>query len=171
VWPYVVVVVVTIVIIVVWWWFWCGTQTTVMLIRHADRDGTVDALNAAGLTRRQELVHVMEKAALNAIIRSDTNRALQTAELVAQATGIAPIVIAQNDTQAVVDEIRNNHLGQTVLVVGHSTTVPAIIAGLGGPALPDIAGDEFDNLFALNLCRCSRNSARLVNLQYGAASP
>lgn len=170
-WPYATLIAITISVIIVVWWFWCGTQTSVLLVRHADRAGNQDALNAAGLIRRQELVHVLEKAGLDAIIRSDANRALQTAELVAQATGIVPIVIPANDTQAVIDEIRNNHRGQTVFVVGHSNTVPAIIAGLGGPALAEIASDEFDNLFMLNLCRCRWNSARLVNLQYGAASP
>lgn len=158
-----------IVIIVVSWWYFCAAPVTVMLIRHADRAGTQDALSPAGVTRSQQLVHVMQKAALAAIIRSDTVRAEQTAAPLAAATGITPIVIPATNVMAVVDEIRGRHRGQKILVVGHSNTVPQIIAALGGPALPDIAENEFDNLFMLELCGC--RIPAFANLQYGVPSP
>lgn len=170
-WHYIVAVVIIGIIIVLPWWFCGSTTTQVLLIRHADRADTQDALSPAGLIRRQELVHVAEKAQLSAIIRSNTVRAEQTAALLATATGITPIVIAANDIQAVVDNIRNNHRGGRVLVVGHSNTVPQVIAGLGGPTIANIDDGEFDNLFTLNLCRCRWFTAPLVNLQYGAPSP
>ena len=170
-WWYVAAVALTIIIIVVPWWWLCAAQTTVLLIRHADRAGTQDALSANGVVRSQELVHVAEKAGLGAIIRSDTVRAQQTAAPLAAATGLVPIVIPAIDTQAVIDEIRNNHAGRKVLVIGHSDTVPQIIVGLGGPAIPEFDGNEFDNLFVLSLCRCRWFVTPLVNLQYGAASP
>ena len=160
---------VCITVIVVGWWFLCGPHTTVLLVRHADRDNNVDLLNAVGLARAQELAHVVDKAGLAAIIRSDAVRAQQTAEPAATAEGLVPIVLPQADVTAFIDEIRNNHRGQTVLVVGHSDTVPQIIAGLGGPAVT-IGGTEFDNFYVLTLCRCRFGGARLTNLQYGASN-
>ena len=49
---------------------------------------------------------------------------------------------------AVADAVRA-HAGRTVLVVGHSNTIPAIIAALGGPKLPDICDTQYSNLFVL----------------------
>jgi broad specificity phosphatase PhoE len=157
----------------VWWWCWwrCGPETTLLVVRHADRDGNADALNAAGVARAQELVHAAEKAGLAAIYRSDTIRARDTAEPLASALGLTPIEYVAGDTGPLVDEIFATHRGQTVLVVGHSNTVPDIIEAAGGPALPDIDDLEFDNLFVLTVCRCRRQPARVVNLQYGAVSP
>ncbi len=151
-------------------WWYCGTQSTVLLVRHADREGTLDELSAAGQRRAQALVHAAERAGVAAIIRSDAVRAEQTAQLLATALGLTPIVIEGKDIDAFAREIRR-HSGETVLVVGHSDTVTPIIAALGGPSLPQIGSAEFDNLYVLQLCRCSRNSARLTHLQYGAPSP
>lgn len=168
---YVIAVIAVLVAVAVPWWWLCGAQTTVMLIRHADRDGSLDALSPAGFVRAQELVHVMEKAGLQAIIRSEFTRAQQTVAPLATATGLTPIVIDSSDIQAVLDEIRNNQRGRRVLVVGHSNTVPSLIVGLGGPTVPNINENEFDNLFVMTLCRCRWLVAPSVNLQYGASSP
>jgi len=154
-----------------WWWFRCGPATTLLIVRHADRLDNLDALNPAGVTRAQEIVHVAEKAGIVAIYRSDTDRARDTAAPLAAALGIVPVVYPANDTAALVDDIFADHRGEKVLVVGHSNTVPQIISGAGGPTVPDIAAAEFDNLFVLTACRCRRGLATLVNLQYGAASP
>jgi broad specificity phosphatase PhoE len=153
------------------WWFWCGAPTTLVVVRHADRDGQLDALTAAGTARAQELAHVGVKAGLAAIYRSGTNRARDTAAPLAAATGLAPVVYAANDVDALVASIFADHRGDRVLVVGHSNTVPDIIEAAAGPALPDIDDGEFDNLFVLTVCRCGRTRVTLLNLQYGAVSP
>lgn len=158
-------------VVIVGWFFWCGSHTTVILVRHADRNGNLDDLNDLGDIRAGVLAHVMDKAGLDAIIRSDAARAAQTAAPTATAEGLTPVVLTANDVPAFVDEIRANHRGETVLVVGHSDTVPQIIDALGGPTLGNIPGGEFDNLFVLTLCRCKWGQTRLTNLQYGAPSP
>jgi hypothetical protein len=55
-----------------------------------------------------------------------------------------------------------------VLVVGHSNTVPKIIAALGGPQMPEICETQFGNLFVLEPAPAG---ARLVRSLYGAADP
>jgi broad specificity phosphatase PhoE len=153
-----------------WWWF-CGRPTTLLILRHADRDAGVDALNAAGVARAQELAHVAEKSGIVAIYRSNTNRARDTAAPLATALAMTPVVYSANDASALVAEIFADHRGEKVLVVGHSNTVPDIIQGAGGPSLPDIDDREFDNLFVLTVYSCGRGRTSLVNLQYGALSP
>ena len=146
----------------------CGPESVVILARHADRVEGTDSLTPAGVRRSQELAHALGKAGVTAIVTSDAGRAKQTAAPMAAATGLTPVELKGSDIDAFVREI-GNHRGGTVLVVGHSNTVPKIIAGLGGPQLPDIDGAEFDDLLVLTLPGCG--PARLVRLQYGDASP
>jgi broad specificity phosphatase PhoE len=154
------------------WWRARGVEpTTLILVRHADREGNQDALSAAGLIRARELVHVGERLELSAIYQSNTVRSRDTAAPLAAALGLVPIERPANDAVALVDEVLAEHRGQRVLVVGHGNTVPQMIAAAGGPVLPDIAHDEFDRLFVLTTCRSWWGRPELVALQYGAISP
>jgi phosphohistidine phosphatase SixA len=160
-----------------WWRCWYGGDTTTLLVlRHADRVPTQDALSAAGQARAQELVRVAQKAGIRGIYHSDTDRSRQTAQPIANALGITPVEIPATDVTALVNHIFANHRGETVLVVGHSNTVPQIITAVGGPVLPDIPDNEFDNLFVVPVCQCWwwwwwGQRATAVNMQYGVASP
>ena len=144
-------------------------ETVVILVRHADRIEGTDALTPAGKARGEELVHVLEKAGLTAIVHSDAARATQTAAPVVAATKLVPVALPGGNTEAFAREILGKHAGGTVLVVGHSNTVPKIVAALGGPELPDIDGAEFDTLLVLTLG--AGRAPRLTSLQYGKASP
>ena len=61
--------------------------------------------------------------------------------------------------------LRTGHWGQTVLVVGHSDTVPQIVEGLTGKQVPPFTA-EFDLLYVVTLSRDGRSS--IVRLHYGA---
>jgi broad specificity phosphatase PhoE len=158
--------------VVVWWCWWCGrSSATLLIVRHAERVAGQDALSAAGQARAQVLAHVVERAELAGIYHSDTVRTRQTAEPAATALGITPVELPANDIEALIDHINANHRGATVLVVGHSNTVPLIISEAGGPTIPNLPDGEFDNLFVLERCRCWWQPAKLTNLQYGVESP
>ena len=146
----------------------CGPDTTVFLARHADRVEGSDALTPAGQRRAQQLAHALRKAGITAIITSDAARAVQTAAPLAGAIGLEPVRVPGADADAFAQQVRANQ-GGTALVVGHSNTVPKIIAGLGGPQAPDIDPAEFDNLYVLTLSACG--PPRLASLQYGDPSP
>ena len=62
-----------------------------------------------------------------------------------------------------VAEIRARPTTDVVLVVGLTTTLDDFSAGLGGPALPPIAHDEFDHLFVHTV-------KRVAHLRYGRRS-
>ena len=55
-----------------------------------------------------------------------------------------------------------------VLVVGHGNTVPAILAALGGPRLPDFCESSYGHLLVLSL---GENPPRVLRARYGAADP
>jgi broad specificity phosphatase PhoE len=139
---------------------------SVILIRHADVTpdpaGDPDPgppLNAAGAARARELCHVLSDTGIGAILVTHFRRSRQTAEPLEQLLGIAATVI--DDDTEVVAAIRTFAASSVPLVIGHSNTVPAIIAHLGGPSLPVMPATEFDNLFVLS-------SQRLTHLRYGA---
>jgi broad specificity phosphatase PhoE len=135
---------------------------TAILIRHADvdADGTDNPeLNAAGRVRAQELAHVLGDAGIVEVLVTSLRRSQQTAAPLAAALGVEPTVADEVDD--VIAAIRARQRGDTVLVVGHTNTVPEVIDGLGGPAGVTIGADEFDRLFVLG-------ARHLTRLRYGA---
>lgn len=157
--------------IAIGWWWRCGAPTTLLIVRHADRAGTRDELDAAGVLRARELVRVLERAGISAVYHSNTVRARDTAAPLALALGLIPVERKATDVSGLVDAILDDHRGQHVFVVGHSNTVPQLIQAAGGPALPDLEHAEYDQLFVLTRCGCWPAAAQLVRLQYGATSP
>ena len=133
---------------------------TAVLVRHADVTGAGDPpLNAAGQARAQELRHVLGDAGVSAILVSPLQRTQLTAAPLAADLGLVPAVHA--DVAGAVAAIRARPASSVALVVGHTNTLPDIVAGLGGPALPAIGASDFDNLFVLS-------HRRLLHLRYGA---
>jgi len=148
-----------------------AAPTTVLVVRHADRDGQNDALTAAGEARAKELVHVAGRAGVSAVYCTKTARTRKTAEPLATASKLTPVELDPKDVDGLVKKIRADQQGKTVLVVGHSNTVPMILAALGGPKLPDLAETDFDDLYVLTIGSGSPADVGLVSLQYGAATP
>ncbi|MFZ2489289.1 MAG: phosphoglycerate mutase family protein [Anaerolineae bacterium] len=151
------------------YWYFCR-PTEVLLVRHADRQGQSDALSAAGLVRAEELGHLLESSGIRAIYTSDAARTQQTALPVAELLGLTPVEMDASDVAGLVRVIRTRHAGQKVLVVGHSNTLPQIVAALGGPAIT-ISSNDYDNLYTLTLHRCIAKRATLTVTVYGAPSP
>ena len=83
-----------------------------------------------------------------------------------------PVVVAGSGpahVKAVADTVRSRFAGGTVLVVGHSNTVTAIVAALGGPRLVDLCDAEYATLFVLTLRQGEQPS--LVRARYGPDDP
>jgi broad specificity phosphatase PhoE len=153
-----------------------AAPTLVILVRHAEKAKLPAAdpdLTAAGKARATALTSALESSGVDVIITTEFRRTRETAAPLAAARHIQPIVVQSSDdtaahARAVAAEIAK-HAGHTILVVGHSNTVPAIITALGGPSLPEICEDRFATLFVLSVAPPS--AARLVTATYGAADP
>jgi 2,3-bisphosphoglycerate-dependent phosphoglycerate mutase len=143
--------------------------TTVILIRHGERNASTPAdpdphLNAAGKARAKKLIHVVGQSGIKAIYRSHFVRAKETAQPLATHLGLS--TIEMDEALPIKNDILSNHAGQTVLVIGHSDTVPDIIKRLGAGSIPVIDDAEFDNLFVVKVF--SPNRATLTLLKYGS---
>lgn len=147
----------------------------VLLVRHAEKaEAPADdvALSAAGQARADALAAALAHANVDAIVTTQFRRTRETAGPLARRLGLEPIVVpAASDTRAharaVAEVVRG--AGRTVLVVGHSNTVPAIIAALGGPDLDELCESDYDTLFVLALR--AGGSASLTQSRYGEPDP
>jgi len=133
-----------------------GPTTVVVLVRHAEKAGPTGdvALSPAGEARAAALAAALHEAGVQAVLTTQLRRTRQTAEPLAAAAGLTPEIVpvgseVPEHAARVAAAVRQRHQGQTVLVVGHNNTVPAIIAALGGPRLPDLCDAEYAKLFVL----------------------
>src|ERR1044071_7522111 len=88
-----------------WWALRCGDVTTLVLVRHADRDGTRDALTSAGVARSRDLLRAVEKLGLTAVFHSNTVRARETAAPLAAALGLSASERPAADVAGLVQEL------------------------------------------------------------------
>ncbi len=148
-----------------------SSAVTVFLTRHAERAGGAgamandDPLSPAGRERADLLARLLADAGIQSILVTEYQRTQQTAAPLARKLNVAPKEI--KGVPATVEALRAVKAG-AVLVSGHSNTLPEIITALGGPAIPKIAEDEFDNLYVLTI---SGKDVTLVRLHYGAPRP
>lgn len=149
--------------------------TVVLVVRHAERaPGAGDPpISDAGRARATALAEIGKLTGVSAIVTTQLQRTRQTAAPLAEALKITPVVVpAQADVAKHAAEVAaavRQQAGKTVLVVGHSNTVPAIVAALGGPKLPDLCETEYDSLVTLILD--AGGSVRIVRTRFGASTP
>ena len=149
--------------------------TVVIVVRHAERaPGSGDPpISEAGQARATALAEIGKAAGVSAVITTQFQRTRQTAQPLFEALGITPVVVnTQSDIAKHAADIAaavRQFAGKTVLVVGHSNTVPAIVAALGGPKYKDLCEPEYDNLFTLVLD--AEGGTRAVRTRFGAATP
>jgi broad specificity phosphatase PhoE len=133
-------------------------ETVVYLVRHAEQANKTEkdpVLSDAGKARSEALAAAMKDAKLDAVFVTQLKRSSETAVPVAAAKKITPSVISvgasPTDHAAAVAKAVLEHKGKAVLVIGHSNTVTAIIAALGGPKLPNICDASYSILFTLRI--------------------
>jgi hypothetical protein len=57
----------------------------------------------------------------------------------------------------------------TLLVIGHSNTIPVIVGRLSGESEPPIGDSEYDRMFVVTLV--GSNRAKVVALRYPGCAP
>ena len=153
-----------------------GEQTLVVVVRHAERaavEGDDPPLSAAGAERARSLADAVADLGLTAIYATQRQRTQLTAQPAAARLGIPitvlPIAVAAEHAALQASEIRTRHAGGTVLVVGHSNTVPLIVRALGGPDVEAIEDHEFDHLYLVVIP--GNGPVRALRARYGGPNP
>jgi broad specificity phosphatase PhoE len=152
--------------------FAADRATAVLVVRHAEKasaTATDPALSSAGQARARALAHVLGSAGISAIYVTQYQRTRATVTPLATKLGLTPVERPGADTPGLLSDIQNNRSGQTVLVSGHSNTVPEIIEGLTGVPMEDVPDAQYDNLYVVTLP--AAGAASLTHLKYGAPTP
>lgn len=128
---------------------------TFVLVRHAEKgveDEKDPALSGAGMQRAVALAARLADEPLVAAYATAYRRTQQTARPAAAGHGIAVTTYdARLPARALADQLRASHPRGTVLVVGHSNTVPEIVAALSGQAVEAMADDRFDLIYSVHV--------------------
>jgi broad specificity phosphatase PhoE len=147
---------------------------TVVLVRHAEKAAAPEQdppLTDAGVARARALLEALGDAGVAAIYSTDYARTRDTAQPLADATGVPVSVIA--DARSFVDrvaqQVRTRHAGDVVVVVGHSNTIGATIEALGGTSPGDLPDDAYDR-FYIALVQ-EGVPTRVIRARFGAPSP
>jgi len=147
--------------------------TTFIVLRHAEKaDNSKDTnLSAEGLVRAEELKKTLAPVNVNAIYSTPYNRTKQTATPLATAKGITITEYPANKPYLeFVEELLAAHKGQTVVIVGHSNTIPEILKVLGQNAFNlTINENQFDNLFVVTLSEGQKPT--VATMKYGKPTP
>lgn len=157
------------------WFFESQATTTMIFVRHAEKAGPSaedPGLSPAGQRRVQELTRQLVDAdvvaGIDAIYSTPTRRTTETVQPIAQRLGIDIQFYesgAENN-EDVVDRMVSDNKGKIILVVGHSNTLPGLIADLGASKnVPAIDENEYDNMYIVVIPWFGKT--KTIRLRYG----
>lgn len=148
------------------------TSTNYYVVRHAERvdNSRNSALSPAGLTRAQDLKDSLLSKKIDLIFVSTYLRTQQTAQPTAYSKSL-PFIIYKSDTTAGFVSHLKKIKGKSVLVVGHSDTVPDIVFGLSNQSVAPIADNDFDNLYIISVRYFFGSHRKLSHRTYGKGTP
>ena len=141
------------------WFFESQATTTIIFVGHAEKAAMPaddPGLSVAGQRRVAELTRQLVDAdvvaGVDAIYATPFRRTQETAQPIADALNLEINTYGPGDTEAILEHILKKHKGKIILVVGHSNTVPVLIANLGASKkVPPIAEDEYDNIYVISI--------------------
>lgn|SRR5680860_931018 len=153
-----------------------GGTTTVMVVRHAEKvvsDDSDPPLTELGQERARALIEVAREAGVTAIYSTPYKRTQNTAAPLAEALDIAITTFpvegsAEQHSTALAQDALEHHAGESVLIVGHSNTVPAIVRALGGSAMESMTESEYDHLLIVIIPE--NGNVRTIHARYGPPS-
>lgn len=149
-------------------------STTVIIVRHAEAvpdAGRDPVLSEAGIVRAKALAASLAGADVAAVYSTQYQRTRLTGEPAAAAAGLTVTVLpiegaTEAYASALAARVLSTHAGRTVLIVGHSNTVPALVKAFSSAVEGEIAHDTYDLMFVVTAE--SPGKARVVRARYGA---
>lgn len=141
--------------------------TTFVLVRHAEKasDGTEDPeLKPEGNERAQRFAALFAQANIEAVYSTRFKRTKNTVTPIAQSKGLN-VQVYESMKPELVDELITKHAGKTVVIGGHSNTVPQIAnVLLGKTEFQSFPDSEYGNILIITLVK--RGDGRVVRLTY-----
>lgn len=141
------------------WFFESQATTTIIFVRHAEKAQTPadnPGLSDAGRRRVAELTRQLRDAdvvaGIDAIYATPFRHSEETVRPLADALNLPINAYDAANTEQVLEAILKIHKGKIILVVGHSNTLPELIANLGASKnVPPISEGEYDNIYIVSI--------------------
>ena len=146
--------------------------TTLFLVRHAEKDGTVwedPGLTPAGTARADELAYILKHVKLDAIYSTPFARTKLTVQPTAEEKGLEVKLYKPNDKDFV-KNVLDEHPGGSLLIVGHSNTIPRLANQLAGRTdFNDLDDATYDNLFIASVP--AEGKPVVIRMRFGTHTP
>ena len=142
--------------------------TTVILIRHAEKvisDDPNPELTEQGMVRAEMYKNFLKDVPVNAIYSTNFIRTKKTVAPIAEERNIRIRIYEPSELETFAALLASRHRGQTVLVVGHSNTTPALVNALSSESTyKNIDESEYDFVFMVDLTGIGRAKVKKFNL-------
>ena len=142
--------------------------TTFILVRHAERgeDGTKDPdISEDGKKRANRLAEMLSKTSIAAIYSTTYKRTRNTVAPLASAKGLEVLPYEPLKGESI-DKMLLDHAGKTVVISGHSNTIPWTANYLtGNNELKDFADNDYTNFLVVSVLK-KGTSTNLTWLTY-----
>jgi broad specificity phosphatase PhoE len=146
-----------------------GSQviTTFILVRHAEKgtDGDDPDLKPEGHDRAKRLAAMLKNASVSAVYSTRYNRTKNTVSPVAREKGFE-VQTYESLKANELDALIGKHAGQTILIGGHSNTIPQIANLLTGKEeFKNFADTDYGNLLIISVIERGKD-AKVTWLSY-----
>jgi 2,3-bisphosphoglycerate-dependent phosphoglycerate mutase len=145
--------------------------TTIILVRHAEKelDGSKNpALTKDGVVRAIELAYMLRDEPVAAVFSTDYERTLKTAEPTAEFHELPIQKYLPQNQDLFLENVLRKYRGKTVLIVGHSNTVPVMLNILTSENYWKIKDYMYNDLFIVTGIR--KGEGKTLHLKYGKMS-
>lgn len=142
--------------------------TTVYVVRHAEKskdDPRDPSLSERGRHRAMALALLLSKAGIDAVYSTEYKRTKETVAPIAAAAKVTPTVVGARELKKQVRLLRTAHAGDSVVVAGHSNTVPMLLRALGVEARVTLGEGDYGDLFVVQFR--AGDTPTLVRLAFG----
>lgn len=146
--------------------------TTFILVRHAEKETAAadqmmakdPPLSAAGEARAINLSKLLERQSIQLILSTNYKRTQLTVKPTAEAKGL-DVRSYESLKAGDLEKLLAEHKGETILVCGHSNTIPAIAnVLLGSNSFSNFDDADYGNILVVTLTTMGKG--KLVHLRY-----
>ena len=121
---------------------------TVFVMRHLQKaDGADPPLSAEGAANARAVADMLARSGIKAIFATPTRRAMETAQPLAARLGLTVMPYDPSKPERLAAAVAA--MPGAVLVVGHSNTVPDLVARFGGKQAVTLGEEDYGTVFVI----------------------
>ncbi len=145
-----------------------SSQTTqIFILRHTEKaDDTSEnpELSAAGIERAKYWKTVLQHTTFDQVFTTEFIRNIQTAQLIASSSSVKPEMYYPMSFDVV--KFINLIKGQTVLIIGHSNTIPDMVNRLiGETKYPPMSHQNYNILYTITINDNGETSSSMLHIE------